>query len=222
MVKPLALLIGTRENAPYHPLGPVEDELTSILTELCELTIIANSEQLSFLDNTPFRLLVCYADTWEQPLADNPLASLLKFVDKGGALLVLHNGICYQSRPEFVSLVGARFTGHPLAGPLKFRTASATWMMQEEPYRFEFENPGQTTMFCEYEHEGSWYPAAWTAAYGQGQLVYFMPGHSVEAFLNTPYRKQIQESVRWLLAGKNGVDDESSHKDNQEPADHQG
>ncbi len=209
MVKPPALLIGTRDNAPYHPLGPVEGLLGEILSDAFELTTVAEPGQLSLLDSGRFRLLVCYADTWEGTLDDGPMASLLRFVDEGGGLLVLHNGICYQNRPEFVSLVGARFTGHPPAGPLEFRGSAAdhpilreapvAWTMGEEPYRFEFEPLRAVTVLCEYQHAGDWYPAAWSASSGRGRLVYLMPGHSREAFLHLGYRSLVLASARWLL-----------------------
>ena len=176
MVKPSALLFGTRENAPYHPLGPVENDLLGLFSDFAKVTVVTEPGRLTLLDSGGFALAICYADLWEQPLAEEPLASLLSFVAGGGRLLVLHNGICLQSRTEFATLVGARFTGHPPAGLLAFRLTrdgqallggvSPSWTMDEEPYRFDFVGGEPLTPLVEYEHEGVCYPAAWEKTAG--------------------------------------------------------
>ncbi len=209
MVKPSALLLGTRDDAPYHPLGPVESDLLSLFSNVATVTVVTDPEQMTLLNTGGFALAICYADLWERPIPDTALSSLLRFVAGGGSLLVLHNGICLQSRPEFAALVGARFTGHPPAGELAFRITPAgtamlgevpsAWTMDEEPYRFEFVGAEPVTLLAEYAHEGVWYPAAWAKTVGQGHLVYLMPGHAREAFVHTDYRTLVRTSAKWLL-----------------------
>ena len=210
MVKHHALLIGTREGAKWHPLDGIDCELSAILAGLCELEVTTDRDHLAILEDGDCDLLICYADTWEEALPDNQMAEIIRFVAGGGGLLVLHNGICYQKRPEFQALVGAKFTGHPPAGPLTFRVAESEhpicdelaegWTMDEEPYRFQIHSATDATVLYEYEHEGVWHPAAWAAGFARGRMVYLMPGHSLDSFRHPTYRGLIRSAAAWLLA----------------------
>jgi uncharacterized protein len=202
------LLIGGADPAPWHPLSAVEDEFRLLFGDLGELEVTTDDGRLARLEDDSVRLLVCYADLWEGVLSDEHTAGLIRFAAGGGRLLVIHNGISYQGRPEFQAVVGARFTGHPPLTKLGFRSAApdhpinrglaSEWELDEEPYRFEF-HPAKIEVLQEYRHEGVWYPAAWTAPFGKGTLVYLMPGHTVASFRHPRYRELIRSSARWLL-----------------------
>ena len=205
-----ALLIGTGDEAPWHPVSAVAAELTLLLAEVCELEVLVDADRLSSLETDGIRLLVCYADTWETALTDKQTAGLIRFVAGGGGILVIHNGISYQKRPEFQALVGAKFTGHPDMTELPFRCVApghpvcqglaAEWELKEEPYRFQIHTAVEAEVLYEYLHEGTWYPAAWTAGFGLGQMVYLMPGHTVASFQHPCYREVVKSAVRWLLS----------------------
>jgi type 1 glutamine amidotransferase len=205
-----ALLFGTREGAQWHPLDGIDLELQSILAGLVELEITTDRDHLGVLEEGGFRLLVCYADAWEERLSDGHMAEILRFAAAGGGVLVIHNGISWQKRPEFQALVGARFTGHPAVGTLEFRAVNpdhpacddvpAAWTMDEEPYRFEAHGATEATVLYEYRHEGRWHPAAWASSFGRGRVVYLMPGHSLGSFKVDAYRSLIRSSAAWLLA----------------------
>lgn len=209
MVKKHALLIGTREGAMWHPLDGVDLELQAILAGLAELEVTTDRDHLAVLEEGGFDLLISYADTWDDQLSDGQTAEILRFVAGGGGILVIHNGICWQKRPEFHALVGAKFTGHPPAGRLEFRSTGSehpisdevpeTWSMDEEPYRFQATGATEATVLYEYNHEGGWHPAAWAQAFGRGRVVYLMPGHTLESFQVPAYRSLIRASAAWLL-----------------------
>ena len=164
------LWLGTGEGAPWHPLGAIEAEVRSALGGGRDFEV---TEDVGRLEDPGVDLLVCGADSWETALTDGQTGGLLSFTARGGAVLIVHNGICYQSRPEFQALAGARFTGHPDAADLEFRSAApghpicreapVTWSMFEEPYRFEVHSVTKGTVLYEYRHEGVWYPAGWTS-----------------------------------------------------------
>jgi len=208
MVKDRILVIGTADPAPWHPLSAVEGELNLLLADLGEWEATVDPDRLTALEKDSVRLLVCYADLWEGALTDAQTAGLIRFVAGGGRILVLHNGISYQGRSEFRAVVGAQFTGHPPATSLSFRSCRpehpvcrglpSEWTMDEEPYRFQFHG-ADTTVIYEYQHEGVWYPAAWTAGFGQGTMVYLMPGHTVASFRHPSYRELVCSAARWLL-----------------------
>jgi len=206
MVKEI-LLLGTRVGAPWHPLGAVEAEIRDCLEGQGPLEVTDDLGRLKSL--VGLGLLVLCADEWETPLDDDETGGLLGFVAGGGGLLVLHNGICFQKRVEFQALVGARFTGHPDAGPLEFRSVAPDhpvgraegWTLDDEPYRFEFHPAQEATVLYQYFHEGVWHPAAWTSKFGRGQVVYLMPGHSAASYRHPAYRSVVASAAGWLLAG---------------------
>jgi len=209
MVKESILLIGTADPAPWHPLSGVEGEFRSLLTDLGTLEVTTDAQRLVSLEKEETGLLVCYADTWDDSLNDEQTAGLVRFAAGGGNLLVIHNGISYQKRPEFQALVGAKFMGHPDMTLLPFRSVApghpvcqglaAEWDLKEEPYRFQTHTAVEAEILYEYQHEGAWHPAAWTTHFGLGTVVYLMPGHTAASFQHPAYRELIRSSVRWLL-----------------------
>ena len=205
MVKPNALLIGTPGGGPWHPLEAVEGEFRSLLGGDFQLETAVTADRLTALDS--YRLVICFADQWETALTDDQMAGISGFLDRGGGVLVVHNGLSYQSRPEFASLVGKRFTGHPPYTRLTFRAVAdhpvcresdPEWALDDEPYRFESVPDCPLTVLHEYLHEGVWYPAAWVRDLPAGRLVYLMPGHTVESFLHPSYRKLLLATARWV------------------------
>jgi len=201
--------LGTREGAPWHPLGAVEAEARACVTGLGTLEVTDDVGRLK--DLAGVRLLICCADLWETALDDEATGGLLAYAASGGGVLVIHNGICFQNRPEFQALVGARFTGHPDAGPLEFRPSSPDhpiclaqprgWILEDEPYRFERHGVSAATLLYEYFHDGAWHPAAWTSKFGRGRVVYLMPGHSAASFRHPDYASVVSSAAAWLAAG---------------------
>ena len=90
-----AIVFGNRV-APYHPIGGVEAVLRAALGQDFELQF---TEDLGMLADglADCRLVVAYADTWKQALDAAQVGGLLGFVERGGGLLSVHNGICSQA-----------------------------------------------------------------------------------------------------------------------------
>ncbi len=203
------LVMGDYTNPPHHPLGQVEKVFTEILSENCQLTFSEDRSLLERESLNSFDLLVSYLDTWEQPMDLKYLGNLLSFVAQGGGFLVLHNGMSYQYHPEFAQLVGAKFNGHPRRRDLTFKLRQEghpitqgidDFIINEEPYRFIICNFSKSTIFMEYEFEGSLMPAGWCHTYGLGRVVYLMPGHNQDSFSIPEYQKLIARGALW--AGK--------------------
>ncbi len=209
MVKKSIVLMGTGSDAPWHPLAGVEADFRGLLSDLGNLEVSLNPNRLVALDHDGTGLLVCYADAWETPLGDDQMAGLLRFAAGGGRILVIHSGLSYQKRPEFVGLAGARFTEHPPMTVLSFRSLepdhpicqrlAPVWELEEEPYRFEFSAAAEVQILYEYKHEGAWYPAAWTTHFGRGDVVYLMPGHAAASLRHPEYGELVRSAARWLL-----------------------
>lgn len=207
--KPKALLLGDYENAPYHPLGAVEETLLSILSTDWEIAPTDRYELLASEELNQYRLCISYADRWESPLTSEETAGLLRYVAGGGGLLILHNGISLQARSELAQLAGARFTGHPEYTELPFRPSAkehpvlsgiGPFVMDEEPYRFEQDGLSDHEVLLTYSHDGQDWPAAWTKRVGLGRMVYLMPGHHRPSFEHAEYAKLVRNGAAW--AGK--------------------
>lgn len=204
--KPKALLIGDYEDAPYHPLGAVEEKLQQILESGWQVHATDHYDSLLRENIFAYRLCISYADRWDRPVTAEQAAGLLTYVAEGGGLLVLHNGISLQARPDLAQMIGARFTGHPAFQELGFRPEDPghpvtegirPFTMEEEPYRFEVDPLSDHEVLLTYRHEGENYPAAWAKSYGLGRIVYLMPGHHLDSFQHPEYAKLIQNAADW-------------------------
>jgi len=189
-----ALVVGRNEGAPYHPLAPLEAELTALFAPLFDVRVTDRGEALLALGLGDFELVVGLDDRWTDPLDQTRLDAVESWVRAGGTLLLVHNGICWARNDRWRRLVGARFTGHGPAKELTFtrRSDGASFVLFEEPYRFDFPRFSRKQVLVEYEDEGQSWPAFWTRRVGRGTLAYALPGHGVEAFRHPVYRE-------WLL-----------------------
>lgn len=201
-----ALLIGDNQLAPYHPLHQVETIISDILGTQMKVSSSEDYEMLREEHLLSFQLCISYTDCWNRKATPEQTAGLLSFVSKGGGLVVIHNGISLQNKPELRQLIGARFTGHPAYQKLDFRLSAPehvimqnipTFTIEDEPYQFDFDPFTEMTVLFEYEFEERHYPAAWAIEYGLGRVVYLMPGHNASSFSSEAYRKIIENSCLW-------------------------
>lgn len=201
-----AVLFGTYTSYEYHPLKGVDAEIKAVLEPAFEVTAtedmeIFNPSVLSGID-----LLILYYDKWNKPIDPLYMAALVSHVSIGGKLLVIHNGISFQSNFEFMQMVGGRFDHHPEIRELTFHAAGnhpltrdiPEFKVFDEPYQFEFCPNTPIHVFLEYEMDGSNYPAGWSVNYCLGKIVYLMPGHTAEAFQVEAYGKLIAAAAGWL------------------------
>jgi type 1 glutamine amidotransferase len=203
-----AILLGDYTNPPYHPLDRIESELVDILKD--QITVVGTEDyDIMHADNlNKIDVFISYTDCWNKEVTSAQAAGLLSYVSNGGGLLVLHTGISLQNKYELCQMMGARFTGHPPLQKLVFEIAAAAeheilnefepFAIEDEPYQFEFDPFTEKMVLFEYRYENQRWPAAWAHEFGLGRIVYFMPGHTVEAFQNPIYRKLINNSVKWL------------------------
>lgn len=205
--KPKALLLGDYDdNAPYHPLGEVEERIQVILGQDWEIVSSDRYEILATQELEQFRLCISYADRWDGFLTSEETAGLLRYVAGGGGLLILHNGISLQGRAELAQLAGARFTGHPEYTELRFQPSGAEhpvlsgiepFVMDEEPYRFIMDGLSDHELLLTYTHDGQDWPAAWSRGFGVGRMVYLMPGHHRPSFEHSEYAKLVRNGAAW-------------------------
>ncbi|MBQ7919789.1 MAG: ThuA domain-containing protein [Lachnospiraceae bacterium] len=198
------LVVGNYKDAMYHPFGGVDERLKEIFPEK-ELVCTDDVQELAALRRGEYTGVISYLDIWDGALTGAQAEALRFFVEEGGALLILHNGISIQSREELKVMMGAKFLTHPPMEEITFKvkeheiTADCTeFTLPEEPYQFEFV-PDDKEIILVYIYHGEEYTAGWSKCVGKGRLVFLTPGHTAEIFDNPEYRALIQNSMEWCL-----------------------
>lgn len=196
------LVIGMYDNAMYHPLTGVGEALEKMFPKL-ELTL---TDQIGALcEAMRYDAVLSYWDDWKKPIPDQEAEALYQYVESGGSLLVLHNGISLQLQDSLAKLIGARFLMHPAQEVITFQpvphalTAGCeAFPMSEEPYQFALEED-QKEIFLSYTYRGKEYPAGWCKLFGKGRVVYLTPGHTADKFSCESYIRLIRNCMDWLL-----------------------
>lgn len=203
-MKQKILVLGTYQTAPYHPFGGVDESLKEIFPD-CNLVCTEDAATLEKLHTGEFAGVICYLDRWSGSLREAEAAALQEFVEQGGALLVLHNGICIQSNENLHQMMGGKFLNHPPKEEIRFAVKSheitqgcEDFMLLEEPYQFEL-SVDEKELLLTYFYRNREYPAGWSKTVGKGRLVFLTPGHTKETFACAQYRQLIRRSMDWCM-----------------------
>ena len=203
-MKEKILVIGNYEDAMYHPLAGVDAELHDMFPEK-ELICTDDTGMLLQLEAQGFAGVISYLDIWDGKLAEEEAQALATFVEGGGALLLLHNGISIQSDARLEAMMGGRFLMHPPMEMITFEVKKHLitkgcdgFSMEEEPYQFAL-LPDDKEVFLTYWYREKEYIAGWSKEIGKGRLVFITPGHTPEKFKEPSYVKLIKRSMEWCL-----------------------
>ncbi len=196
------LVLGMYESAMYHPLKGVDRYLESIMPDV---ELIFTEHILDLCDVWQYDGVISYWDDWDKPISENASDALYQYVEQGGVLLVLHNGISIQLKEPLKRMVGGCFMTHPQQEEITFvlkenelTKGCKNFSIIEEPYQFVLEED-EKEIFMTYLYRGNEYPAGWKKEFGKGKVIYLTPGHTVEKFQNEAYTKLIQNCMRYLL-----------------------
>ena len=196
------LVIGMYDNAMYHPLTGVDEALRGMFPEL-ELTV--TDQIMALCEADQYDCIVSYWDDWNKPIPDQAAEALYEYVKKGGSLMVLHNGISLQLQDSLAKMIGGRFITHPQQEVITFLMKEheltkncREFELVEEPYQFEMEDD-RKEIFLMYTYRGKEYPAGWRKTFGEGKVVYLMPGHTADKFACEEYIRLIWNGMDWAL-----------------------
>lgn len=202
MVKKKILVLGIYQNAQYHPLSRVDGRLQEILKDY---DLVFTDKPSDLLRCSAYDGAISYWDDWKEPVKEEETDALIRYVEAGGALLVLHNGISLQLQENFVKLVGAKFLTHPTQEVISFvpledeiTKACSSFDLLEEPYQYEMVADNKK-LILKYVYRGKDYPAGWKKTAGDGRLVFLTPGHTYEKFDSKEYGELIRNSMKWCL-----------------------
>ena len=196
------LVFGMYDNAMYHPLTGLDDYLKGIMPDI-EFTFTDNI--LDLCNASAYDGLISYWDDWNNPIPDSATCSLLQYIEQGGALLVLHNGISLQLQDSLENMIGGRFLSHPQQEEILFSIKKhaltqecSDFAIVEEPYQFTLVDD-EKDIFLTYHYRGQEYPAGWHKNYKKGQIIFLTPGHTPEKFQNNSYTKLICNCIQHLF-----------------------
>lgn len=197
------LVFGMYETAMYHPLTGVDECIRRICPEMA---FTFTDQIMDLCSLSAYDGVISYWDDWNHPIPDAASKSLLHYVEQGGPLLILHNGISIQLQDSLENMMGGRFLTHPQQEELTFSVREDVltrgcedFSMVEEPYQFELEDDGKELLLT-YRYRGREYPAGWKKAFGKGRLIYLAPGHTPSQFQNKAYVKLIRNCMEELFA----------------------
>jgi uncharacterized protein len=151
---------------------------------------------------------------------------LATFVREGKGLVAAHVGLtAFESWPEWGTLIGARYDGHPWGGTNTgtvinedptfpaTRHFPATFPFRDEFYQAKDGGRDKFRVLLRLDvnsmppHENLRnrdYPIAWAKTYGKGRVFYSSLGHATETWDNRDVRLMYYEAVKWALGLTDG------------------
>jgi len=154
------------------------------------------------------------------PLDAAQKAELLQFVRDGRGFVAAHVALtAFESWPEFLDLIGARFDQHPIVGPGVIVNENAafpatrhfpSWFAFNDEFyqpkehsrekidvllRLDLANvPASPSLRLNGD-----YPLAWAKTYGKGRVFYSSLGHAASVWDIRDVQQMYFEAIRWAL-----------------------
>jgi type 1 glutamine amidotransferase len=156
----------------------------------------------------------------EVPIDAAQKAELLQFVREGGGFVAAHVALtAFESWPEFLDLIGARFDQHPIVGPGTIvnenpgfpatRHFPGTFAFSDEFYQPKDHSRERIDVLLRLDlstvppsprlHLNGDYPLAWAKTYGKGRVFYSSLGHAASTWDIRDVQQMYFEAVRWAL-----------------------
>ena len=156
----------------------------------------------------------------EVPLDPSQREELLQFVRDGKGFVAAHVGLtAFESWPEFLDLLGARFDGHPITGPgvvvnerpdfPATKHFPASFQFNDEFYQPKEHSRDKIDVMLRLDlsnvppsdslHLKGDYPLAWAKTYGKGRVFFGSFAHSSETWDIRNIQQMYFEAMRWAL-----------------------
>lgn len=156
----------------------------------------------------------------EVPLDAAQKEELLQFVRDGRGFVAAHVALtAFESWPEFLDLIGARFDQHPIVGPGTIVNESPEFPATRHfpsffPFNDEFYQPKDHSrekidVLLRLDlsnvapdprlHLNGDYPLAWAKTYGKGRVFFSSFGHTSAIWDIRDVQQMYFEAIRWAL-----------------------
>lgn len=196
------LVLGMYGDAMYHPLTGVDEYLKRILPEY---EFVITDDVWELCNVSTYDGFISYWDDWNNKIPDSAADALETYVQQGGKMLALHNGISLQLQEKLKVMMGGKFLTHPAQEEITFvlkecelTEGCGDFTLMEEPYQFALEEDDKN-IFMTYLYRGEEYPAGWQKSYGAGEVIFLTPGHTAEKFEDASYIRLIQNCAAHLF-----------------------
>jgi uncharacterized protein len=154
------------------------------------------------------------------PLDAAQKAELLQFVRDGHGFVAAHVALtAFESWPEFLDLIGARFDQHPIVGPGTIVNENPAFPATKHfpawfPFNDEFYQPKEHSrekidVLLRLDlsnvpaspalHLNGDYPLVWAKTYGKGRVFYSSLGHASSVWDIRDVQQMYFEAIRWAL-----------------------
>ena len=161
----------------------------------------------------------------EVPLDASQKEELLSFVREGHGFVAAHVALtAFESWPEFLDLIGARFDQHPIVGPGTVINENpdfpatkhfpASFAFNDEFYQPKDHSREKIDVLLRLDlsnvpanpalHLNGDYPLAWAKMYGKGRVFYGSFAHSSETWDIRNIQQMYFEAMRWALGLTDG------------------
>jgi uncharacterized protein len=156
----------------------------------------------------------------EVPLDASQKAELLQFVREGHGFVAAHVALtAFESWPEFLDLLGARFDQHPIVGPGTIvnenpdfpatRHFPSSFAIEDEFYQPKDHSREKIDVLLRLDlskvppnprlHLNGDYPLVWAKTYGNGRVFYSSLGHTAATWDIRDVQHMYFEAIRWAL-----------------------
>ena len=153
----------------------------------------------------------------EVPLDAAQKEELLQFVREGHGFVAAHVGLtAFESWPEWVDLLGARFVGHPISGAGTVinedpnfpatKHFAASFPFSDEFYLPKGYDRSKIHVLLRLDVKpddsrvpGGDYPLAWAQMYGKGRVFFGSFGHASDTWDIRDVQQMYFEAMKWAL-----------------------
>ena len=197
------LMIGDNEKAKWHPMTRILPGVHAALDSIVELETTADLAALTPEKLAEYPVIISYIDRYpdigvlEQYLAD--------YVENGGKILALHNGVINNKGGILEKVYGGNFIKHPQRCTLTYTCSDQSILPGTETFEF-FEEPYMVTVddtphhvYLTFSYEDKTVETGWVHEYGKGTVLYFSPGHDDRTSNDPAFQKLLADCVKYLL-----------------------
>jgi len=169
-----------------------------------QFDIFHSVKDFNHLNNLKYSIVIIYVNI--RKIQNNHYNKLKDFVKNGGSLLSLHSSTnSFRNQPSSLDILGARFVRHGSIRKYKIHRIATSEIFSKGINEFEIEDElfrqkyhPEIKIHYQYKGRSVIEPIIWSKIFGKGKSVGISPGHMIETFQNTHYRKIIQKSLKWL------------------------
>jgi type 1 glutamine amidotransferase len=221
------LLIVTGIDYPGHRWQETTPALQELLGKDARIrsTVLDDPYKLGVTDLSGFDVLILHFMNWEKPDPNTAAqANLLRFVERGGGLVILHFACgAFRDWPEYANLAGRiydRVNTHDPRGPFTVEISNSAHPLVRGLRSFETDDelyvclagtkPVEVLATARSKLTHRDHPMALVHSYGRGRVFLTPLGHDVKALRIAGTAELIRRAVLWS-AGRAAVAPNASH-----------